>query len=189
MREDRRDGRYGSRARVVGAVLLSPDPAHPDAPNAERHESRGEAALVFIASRKPPTFTGSFIVSLNLTFDPAAAAADYPSFTGAATINVDLNDGTNGTVTLTNVEQVTTTGRISPTVYLSGHCRVASTTGTAPILGCRYWLMMADNTPDISPASTPDVIGFLVIDKTGKRVAYGTGPVKSGTVVIAPTSN
>jgi hypothetical protein len=84
---------------------------------------------------------------------------------------------------------VTTTGQISPTAYLSGHCRVGSTAGTVPILGCRYWLMIAHNTRDITSASTADVIGFLVIDKTGKRVAYGTGLVQSGAVVIAPTSN
>jgi len=165
-------------------IPLIPTPQTPNVTKAVAKQ-----ALVFIASRKPPTFTGSFTASLNLAFDPGFSGADYPSFTGAATINVDLNDGTNGTVTLSDVEQVTTTGRVSPTVYLSGHCRVVSAPGTAPILGCRYWLMMADNTQDISSASTPDVIGFLVIDKAGKRLAYGTGPVKSGTVAIAPTSN
>jgi hypothetical protein len=35
---------------------------------------------------------------------------------------------------------------------------------------------------------TPDVISFLIYDRNGKRVAYGTGPVAKGEVTVAPTS-
>jgi hypothetical protein len=37
--------------------------------------------------------------------------------------------------------------------------------------------------------TTPDIVGFLLFDGTGKRVGYGTGPVlpESGDVNVAPT--
>ena len=51
----------------------------------------------------------------------------------------------------------------------------------------RYWLMLADNTGE-GGEQTPDVISFLVYDRNGKRVAYGTGPVRQGDVTITSTS-
>jgi hypothetical protein len=53
--------------------------------------------------------------------------------------------------------------------------------------------MFADNAKSsVTPAPvqhTPDIISFLVIDKTGKRIAYGTGPVTTGNVDVSPTGN
>jgi hypothetical protein len=71
------------RAKIVLATLVSavvlgwsmsyssaqiPLIPTPQTPNVTKVVAR--QALVFIASRKPPTFTGTFTVSLSLTFDP-----------------------------------------------------------------------------------------------------------------------
>jgi hypothetical protein len=48
--------------------------------------------------------------------------------------------------------------------------------------------MLIDNKKP-SGSGTPDIISFLVFDKTGKRMAYGTGPVVEGDIDIASTPN
>jgi hypothetical protein len=82
---------------------------------------------------------------------------------------------------LTTFEQVTTTGRETPTAYLNGRCEAEG------VQGCRFWLMLADNGKP--GEETHDIVGFLLFDGTGKRVGYGTGPVlpESGDVNVAPT--
>ena len=52
--------------------------------------------------------------------------------------------------------------------------------------GCRFWLMLADNK-QANAQGTPDVVGFLIFDGTGKRVAYGTGPVVDGDIEVVAT--
>jgi hypothetical protein len=42
--------------------------------------------------------------------------------------------------------------------------------------------MLVDNGSNMTEA--PDIIGFLVIDGTGKRIAYGTGTLKAGEIQI-----
>ena len=49
--------------------------------------------------------------------------------------------------------------------------------------------MIADNKRKDEEEGTPDIIGFLVVDKDGRRVAYGTGPVAAGDIDVADTPN
>jgi hypothetical protein len=145
---------------------------------------QGEA-LVRIVSRSDATHTGTFDVTINLKCAPGGSG--YP--TGTLTIKVDMNDSTaQGLITATSIEQVTSTGRVSPMAYVNGRCK-AQTAAGQDIPGCRFWLMLADNKRANDPKGTPDVIGFLVFDSSGKRVAYGTGPVLKGDVTVAPTPN
>jgi hypothetical protein len=60
---------------------------------------------------------------------------------------------------------------------------------TENVKGCRFWMMLTDNRRDQDPEGTPDVASFLVFDGNGQRVAYGTGPVVDGDIVISPTPN
>jgi hypothetical protein len=137
------------------------------------------SAEVTILRRKDASHAGVFTVKGSLKFDPAAD--DYPS--GNMTIKVDLSDSAKGTFVIKSVEQLDTTGKHTPTAYASGRC-AAETDPKA--VGCRYWLMLADNKREDQP-QTPDVISFLVYDRAGKRVAYGTGPVSKGDVTVAGT--
>src|SRR5437667_28171 len=87
-----------------------------------------------------------------------------------------------GTIAAVSLEQVTSTGKHTPTVYINGRCRADH------VIGCRFWLMIADNKK-ANDRGTPDVVSFLVFNSVGQRVAYGTGPVAEGDIQVAPTSN
>jgi hypothetical protein len=60
---------------------------------------------------------------------------------------------------------------------MNGRCRGGN------IVGCRFWLMVADNPAD----KLGDVIGFLVFDGNGKRVAHGAGQLDDGNIAISPS--
>lgn len=138
---------------------------------------------VTIIARQAGGFTGSFTVQVNLKCDPTTG---YPI--GSLVISgISMNDSAiQGTVVATTFEQLTSTGKATPTAYLNGRCSVDSSAG--PIPGCRYWIMFADNNgvAGVVPG-TPDVVGFLIFNKAGQRVAYGTGPLAHGHIVVSPT--
>jgi hypothetical protein len=137
-------------------------------------------ALVKIARRSSPIppHAGTFTVRIELKCDPKGTG--YPA--GTLAIDVDMSDSiVQGIITGVTFEQVTSTGRHTPTVYLNGRCKVAN------VPGCRFWLMIADNKR-AKEKETPDVIGFLVFNGAGQRIAYGTGPVVQGDITVAPTS-
>ena len=134
-------------------------------------------AVVKIQSRQDAFHAGAFRVAIEVRCDPTGLP--YPA--GAVEISIDMSDSTvQGLVTSIDIEQLTSTGKHSPTAYLSGRCKAER----AP--GCRFWLTLADNKP-AGQGETPDVVGFLIFDGNGTRVAYGTGPVVEGDITVAPT--
>ncbi len=60
-----------------------------------------------------------------------------------------------------------------------------------PFSGCRYWIMVADNREGDNALETPydtaDVVGVLVMNGRGQRIAHGTGPVVSGNISVSPS--
>lgn len=60
-----------------------------------------------------------------------------------------------------------------------------------PFAGCRYWIMLADNHQGDNALSTSDstadVVGVLVTNGRGRRIAHGTGPVVSGDISVSPS--
>ena len=142
--------------------------------------AQGEAK-VHIDTRKDATHTGDFAVAIELKCD--SAGPGYPAGTLSIT-GISMSDSAvQGTITATTFEQVTTTGKHTPTVFLNGRCRAGE------VRGARFWMMIANNKSPESQTRTPDIVSFLVVDETGKRVAYGTGPVVSGDIKIDPTPN
>jgi hypothetical protein len=135
---------------------------------------------VKILSRSDISHDGSFGVRLDVKCDPAST---YPS--GSLSIfSINMSDSLfQGTLSATTFDQMTSTGKHTPTFFVNGRC---TATG---IIGCCYWLMIADNKAATDPSGTPDVVSFLVFDGTGKRIAYGTGPLADGDVAVTPTSN
>lgn len=134
---------------------------------------------VKINSRADALHTGKFTVTIELTCD---VNSQYP-VGGLKISDISMSDSiVQGTMISTSFEQVTTTGKHTPTLFLNGRCKAEG------IQGCRYWLMIADNKNNVA-AGTSDVVSFLVFDGTGKRVAYGTGPVVSGDIDVQDTPN
>jgi len=152
--------------------------------NKTRVSGRGQ---IHIASREDAIHTGVFKLKIKLQCAPNGSG--YPA--GGFSLSTDMSDSTvNGLIHSTSIEQVTTTGKHSPTAFLNGRCRAMkrSTAGAlTPIKGCRFWMMIADNKNPYQHG-TQDVVSFLVMDGTGKRLAYGTGPLRGGDFNVAATS-
>ena len=136
---------------------------------------------VFIDSRKDAVSSGVFGVRLAVHFDPVVD--DYP--VGTLQIKVDLSDSAKGIFKATSIELINSYGKHNPTVYLTGRCLPEASTGTVQPKGCRFWLMIANNKSGTTAQGTPDIVGFAIHDRSGNRIAYGTGPLKSGDFIVA----
>lgn len=113
---------------------------------------------------------GSFTVKISVNCTTA-----YPD--GTVSLDLNLSDSFKGQVTGTQLDQVTSAGRDGPVAWVSGRCRAGD------VVGCRFWLMVADNPKD----KLGDIAGFLVLDGTGKRVAHGAGQLDEGDINITPS--
>ncbi|MCP4134051.1 MAG: hypothetical protein GY754_23975 [bacterium] len=134
-------------------------------------------ALIHIDNRVSGTLSGDFIVKINASCFPPA----YPA--GSLSVQISMSDSSISYFESTSVDAMSSTGKHTPAVYLSGKCK----TDNENYQGCRYWIMLADNSKEDN--GTPDVVGFLVLDGNGNRIAYGTGPVAKGDIDVASTSN
>lgn len=128
--------------------------------------------VVKLTQRADAVHAGIF----HFRFKVGCEVPGYPA--GLVEFKIDMSDSQiQGVVTSTAIEQLTTTGKHTPTAYLNGRCEAAE------VKGCRFWMMAADN------GERQDVVGFLILDGQGNRVAYGTGELSIGNVTVAPTSN
>ncbi len=134
-------------------------------------------SFVIIDTRADATYSGFFSLRGSLSCSPTAATP-YPTGT-LGLYGISMNDSTiQGDVTFTTFDQVTSGGKYTPTMWVSGLCKSAN------VRGCHYWLMAVDNVPGQVIGRTYDVISFLILDANGKRVAYGTGNVVDGDLKI-----
>ena len=168
---------FSALALAAGAALAQ-QPQIPTLQVCNATSAHGEGG-VKIASRADVSHSGTFHVRLEVKCDPADG---YPTGT-LLLAAISMSDSVvQGNLAATTFEQMTSTGKHTPTLYVNGRCKAEG------VRGCRYWLMIADNKK-ATVAGTPDVVSFLVFDGTGKRVAYGTGPLAEGDLTVAPTGN
>ncbi len=147
----------------------------------DKSKIAGSGKVALLPNRHDTLHTGIFGVKVDVAFDPAVN--DYP--VGAVRIDVDLSDSFKGRADSTSIEQVNSFGKHTPTSVITGRCKVTlEEPGTAP-LGCRFWLLIANNKTR-TEQGTADVVGFVIYDRNGDRVAYGTGPLQ-GDIVVTPT--
>lgn len=164
---------------ATGVAVLAQQPQIPTLQVCNQTEAEG-SATVKIVKRADASHHGSFKIDIKVKCDPAQSP--YP--TGDLQITtLSMSDSMiSGSITGTSYEQVTSSGKHTPMVYINGRCTANQ------ISGCRFWLMIADNKPATGPG-TPDIVSFLVFDGTGKRVAHGTGPVTDGNMFVKATPN
>jgi hypothetical protein len=135
--------------------------------------------------RASGSFTGKFVLLIRLSCSPLG----YPVGNFSIT-NLSMNDSAvEGTISSTTVDELTSAGGSTPTAYVSGRCKVTNDLSQAQAVattlsGCRYWLMVVDNTKAGVENSTPDVVSFLALNGLGQRIAYGTGLVSEGDIVV-----
>jgi len=116
--------------------------------------------------------SGSFVITGKVSCTPPRYAG------GQMSITIDMSDSSiKGTVNLATVDYVVATGKHTPTMSLSGKCK------SEIVNGCRYWLILTDNA---KPGAKFDVAGFLIVDGNGARMAYGSGVLASGEIMISP---
>ena len=145
-----------------------------------KSQAKGDAT-VFISRRKDAAHSGEFEIKISVGFDPVTM--DYP--TGNFTIKTNLSDSVKGIFTSTTIELINSFGKHTPTIFLTGKCTLKLSEDIARPKGCRYWLMIADNR-GVEGKGTPDIVGFAIHDRLGNRVAYGTGAVIKGDIMVAP---
>ena len=138
-------------------------------------------AVAFISKRKDAAHSGEYEIKISVNFDPTTM--DYPA--GSLSIKTNLSDSVKGLFTATSIDLINSFGKHTPTIYLTGRCSLRLLEDIARPVGCRYWLMIADNR-GVEGKGTPDIIGFAIQDRLGNRVAYGTGTVIKGDIVVAP---
>ena len=164
----------------IALTIVAAQPAHAQQPQIPTLQVCNVPGMVSGSGAVNIISRGSFKIEIKVSCDPVTG---YPVL-GVLNVSIGMNDSSLGFFTATTVDQITVTGRVSPTAYLSGRCEVPG----ANIAGCRYWIMLADNgTPNPAIPTTPDIIGFLVFDKSGTRIAYGTGPLVTGDISVSPT--
>lgn len=77
------------------------------------------------------------------------------------------------------------------TLDLSEDQSIEPLTHLNPFSGCRYWIVVADNREGDNALSnsneTPDVVGVMVMNGRGRRIAHGMGPVVSGDISVSPS--
>lgn len=171
---------FGFSIFAPGAVLAQ----QPQIPTLQVcNDTRVEGGgAVFLASRQGPP-SGTFTIQIKLNCNPNGLG--YPG--GALSMEIDLTDSDIVYLEAINFEQVTTTGKDTPTAYMNGRCKAFDVKGLS-VPGCRFWLMVADNlNPNSENPETPDIVGFLVFDGTGTRRSYGTGPLVKGDIFVAPS--
>jgi hypothetical protein len=148
----------------------------------DRSKVTGSGQVKLVPHRQDANHSGVFRLTVDVSFDPAVD--DYPQ--GKVRINVDLSDSFEGRADSASIEQVNSFGKHTPTAVIAGRCRIKLTDGgTAPV-GCRFWLLVADNRKK-GEQGTPDVASFVIYDRNGNRVAYGTGPLEEGDIEVAPS--
>jgi hypothetical protein len=170
-------------AASVGVAMWASTPAHaqqiqiPSLQVCNATKLLANNAVVIVDTRKSPSFTGFYALRGKLECDPAAGVV-YPAGT-LGIFGINMNDShIQGDVTFTTFEQVTSGGKATPTMWVSGQCKAAN------VRGCHYWLMAVNNVQGHQVGKTFDVVSFLILDENGKRVAYGTGNVVDGDLQI-----
>jgi hypothetical protein len=144
------------------------------------NESKVEGkATVHIDQRMDLFHSGDFTVVIGASCTPPA----YPA--GSVKMEINMSDSSIVYFESTTIEAISSTGKHTPTVFLMGKCVVKSE--NTRLEGCHYWIKLANNGE--GEKGTPDIISFLVLDGNGKRIAYGSGPVKYGDIYVAATPN
>jgi hypothetical protein len=166
---------FASLATLIAATALAQQPQIPTLQVCNGTKASGRAT-VHLTARQDALRAGDFSLSIDAGCDPAGNG--FPG--GSISMTFNLSDSSIADLRVTAIEQLTTTGKHTPTMFLNGRCMANG--GTIP---CHIWLMVSDNRP--GNGGTPDVISVLVVDKAGKRITYGTGPTSSGGIDVIDT--
>lgn len=167
---------------LAGEALFSQQLQIP--PSSVPNETAVKASgTVTILSRKDIQHAGKFKFTVGESYQPLTDP--YPS--GTVKLSIDLSDTQLNGIVVVNVTnpgimQMTSIGKHTPTVFLYARCDYGENQKGY------LWMMLVDNKKP-EAAGTSDIVQFVVLDKSGKRIAYGCGPVDAGGDVNAVSGN
>ncbi len=152
---------------------------------------------VHIASRAKGAFTGTFTVTVNAYCDSNGFPQGSVTISKISMSDTDSQVVVGSVISSYRIDQITSTGTDNPTAYISGLCN--NSLQITPLIvpfstPCHFWILFA-HTGDEAIGGTasigPDIVSFLLVDRSGKRIAYGTGPVTpfTGSITVTPTLN
>jgi hypothetical protein len=125
-------------------------------------------------SRRDAEHSGRFVVSFDLDCTEGDPAVRILNLEIGAQELADNDPGIGPVIWGDSIEQLVTIGpAMTPTAFVVGSCKGSGSTG------CRFWMMLVDNGD-----KAPDLIAFVVTDGSGKRLAYGAGPIAEGDLWI-----
>jgi hypothetical protein len=130
-------------------------------------------------SRRDAQHSGQFRVTMDLSCDDDTSHVRVSNLEIHAQELADSDPSIDRVISVDHdgVVQLFSIGQaMTPTVFVSGPCLGGGRNG------CQFWLMLVDNGRDRSKGS--HLVAFLVTDKSGKRLAYGAGPVLEGDLSI-----
>ena len=139
----------------------------------------GGKAYVHLTRRVDIANSGDFKVAFKAKCSPP----NYPI--GQVELSMSLSDNSANYMTSTTVDEMTSTGRHTPILFMKGRCKAQW--NKQEVVGCQYWLQFTDNGE--TGHDTPDIVSFLMLDGFGQRVAYATGPIADGDIFVQPTPN
>jgi hypothetical protein len=154
----------------------------PDMHTSSQSGVKGKGTIK-IDQRADGAHLGSVSISVDISYSPPN---QYPVLNDLQ-MDINLSDSLICSVKASTVEQISSVGKHTPTVYLTGRCGIkAGERTTLPTKACRYWLLIANNKPP-EKRMTPDIISFLVYNCNGTVIAYGTGPLVDGDIKVEAT--
>jgi hypothetical protein len=136
-------------------------------------------AYVHLTRRADVTNAGDFKVAFKAKCSPP----NYPI--GQVELSMSLSDNSTNFMRSTTVDEITSTGRHTPVLYMKGRCMAKWSKKT--VTGCQYWIQFTDNGE--LGHDTPDIVSFLILNGLGQRIAYATGPIVDGDILVQPTVN
>src|SRR6266849_1502212 len=102
---------------LLGFTIIAAQPAHAQQPQTPTLQVCNVPGAVSGGGAVNIISRGSFKIEIKVSCDPVTG---YPVL-GVLNVNVAMNDSTLvGIFSATTVDQITVTGRISPTAYISG---------------------------------------------------------------------
>jgi hypothetical protein len=144
-----------------------------------------EKTIVLVSGQGSAPASGKVLIEkLDVHYDPGTDAIPLGGFV----LRIDLDESPNTIVESETVDQLTSYGKHTPTMAMSGRCKVHQPNSKEQPTGCRYWVLIANNTREPLEKRTPDIVSFLVVKKTGERIAYGTGTVVEGDVQVTSSN-
>jgi hypothetical protein len=132
-----------------------------------------------------PTRGSGFVIRVDIKMNSQHSAPQSSSGLSIVTDNL-AGSQWQGTITATEILQAVAigeNGKAPPTAFVLAKCAWLSRDKTLKDTGF-VWVLFADNGKVDPKGASPDVVSFVAVNLLGQVMAFGTGPVSKGDLLI-----